>query len=195
MVPAFSSERPPNDSIGVRPQEEPICVQLDNLHVHFVFFPFVFFKKDLEILCMQTFVPSGKDLEQSRKWVLIDADGKRVGRLATAVARLLMGKTKPSYTPFLDVGDHVVIINAEKVVFTGNKLKDKVYRHHTGWPGGLKEIAAERLIQRHPERVLEQAIRGMLPKTKLGRKMGKKLKVYVGSDHPHQAQRPELLAL
>ncbi|HJZ67329.1 MAG TPA: 50S ribosomal protein L13 [Blastocatellia bacterium] len=144
---------------------------------------------------MQTFVPSGKDLEQSRKWVLIDADGKRVGRLATAVARLLMGKTKPSYTPFLDVGDHVVIINAEKVVFTGNKLKDKVYRHHTGWPGGLKEIAAERLIQRHPERVLEQAIRGMLPKTKLGRKMGKKLKVYVGSDHPHQAQRPELLAL
>jgi large subunit ribosomal protein L13 len=144
---------------------------------------------------MQTFVPSGKDLEQSRKWFLIDADGKRVGRLATAAAQLLMGKTKPSYTPFLDVGDHVVIINAEKVVFTGNKLRDKVYRHHTGWPGGLKEIAAERLMQRHPERVLEQAIRGMLPKTKLGRKMGKKLKVYIGSDHPHKAQRPELLAL
>jgi large subunit ribosomal protein L13 len=144
---------------------------------------------------MQTFVPSGKDLEQSRKWFLIDADGKRVGRLATAAAHLLMGKSKPSYTPFLDVGDHVVIINAEKVVFTGNKLKDKVYRHHTGWPGGLKEIAAEKLMQRHPERVLELAIRGMLPKTKLGRKMGKKLKVYAGSDHPHQAQRPERLAL
>jgi large subunit ribosomal protein L13 len=106
-----------------------------------------------------------------------------------------MGKTKPSYTPFLDVGDHVVIINCEKVVFTGNKLRDKVYRHHTGWPGGLKEIAAEKLMQRHPERVLELAIRGMLPKTKLGRKMGKKLKVYIGSDHPHKAQRPELLAL
>ena len=94
-----------------------------------------------------------------------------------------------------DVGDHVVIINAEKVVFTGNKLKAKVYRHHTGWPGGLKEVTAEKLIQRHPERVLESAIRGMLPKNKLGRKMGKKLKVYAGSDHPHQAQRPEPLQL
>ena len=87
----------------------------------------------------------------------------------------------------------MVIINAEKVVFTGNKLKDKVYRHHTGWPGGLKEVTAEKMMQRHPERVLESAIRGMLPKNKLGRKMGKKLKVYVGADHPHQAQRPEML--
>jgi large subunit ribosomal protein L13 len=144
---------------------------------------------------MGTFVPSGKNLEQMRKWFVIDADGKTVGRLATTAARLLMGKNKPTYTPFLDVGDHVVIINAEKVVFTGNKLTDKVYRHHTGWPGGLKEITAEKLMQRHPERVLELAIRGMLPKTKLGRKMGKKLKVYVGSDHPHRAQRPETLQL
>ena len=142
---------------------------------------------------MQTFVPSGKNLEQNRKWFIIDADGKTVGRLATTAARLLMGKNKPTYTPFIDMGDHVVIINAEKVVFTGNKLKDKVYRHHTGWPGGLKEVAAEKLLARYPERILEKAIRGMLPKTKLGRKMGKKLKVYAGSDHPHQAQRPEAL--
>jgi len=144
---------------------------------------------------MGTFVPSGKNLEQMRRWVVIDADGKTVGRLATTAASLLMGKTKPSYTPYIDVGDHVVIINAEKVVFTGNKLKDKMYRHHTGWPGGLKEITAEKLMQRFPERILEQAIRGMLPKNKLGRHMGKKLKVYAGPDHPHQAQQPEALNL
>lgn len=144
---------------------------------------------------MGTFVPSGKNLEQMRRWFVIDADGKTVGRLATTAASLLMGKTKPSYTPYLDVGDHVVIINAEKVVFTGNKLKDKMYRHHTGWPGGLKEITAEKLMQRFPERILEQAIRGMLPKNKLGRQMGKKLKVYAGADHPHQAQQPEALSL
>ena len=144
---------------------------------------------------MGTFVPSGKNLEQMRRWFVIDADGKTVGRLATTAASLLMGKTKPSYTPYIDVGDHVVIINAEKVVFTGNKLKDKMYRHHTGWPGGLKEITAEKLMQRFPERILEQAIRGMLPKNKLGRHMGKKLKVYAGPDHPHQAQQPEALNL
>ena len=142
---------------------------------------------------MGTFVPSGKNLEQTRRWFVIDADGKTVGRLATTAASLLMGKTKPSYTPYIDVGDHVVIINAEKVVFTGNKLKQKMYRHHTGWPGGLKEITAEKLMQRFPERILEQAIRGMLPKNKLGRQMGKKLKVYAGADHPHQAQQPEAL--
>ena len=140
---------------------------------------------------MQTFVPSGKNLEQDRKWYLIDASGKTVGRLATQAATLLMGKNKPSYTPFLDMGDHVVVINAEKVVFTGRKLQDKVYRHHTGYPGSLKEITAQKQMDRHPERILESAIRGMLPKTKLGRKMGKKLKVYAGSDHPHLAQQPE----
>jgi large subunit ribosomal protein L13 len=144
---------------------------------------------------MQTVIPSGKNLEDSRKWFIIDASGKRVGRLATRCASLLMGKNKPSFTPYIDVGDHVVIINAEKVVFTGNKLKDKIYRHHTGWPGGLKEVAAEKLLQRHPERILESAIKGMLPKNKIGRKMGKKLKVYVGTDHPHQAQQPEPLEL
>jgi large subunit ribosomal protein L13 len=142
---------------------------------------------------MQTFVPSGKNLEQSRKWFIIDATGKTVGRLASQAAQVLMGKNKSIYTPYIDVGDHVVIVNAEKVVFTGNKWKDKIYRHHTGWPGGLKEISAEKQLQKHPERILESAIAGMLPKTKMGRKMVKKLKVYAGSDHPHQAQRPEPL--
>jgi large subunit ribosomal protein L13 len=140
---------------------------------------------------MSTYVPSGKNLEQTRKWLIIDANGQTVGRLATEAARILMGKNKPTYTPYIDVGDHVIVINAEKVVFTGNKWQDKVYRHHTGWPGGLKEITAQKQLQQHPTRILELAIRGMLPKNKLGRKMGKKLKVYVGTDHPHQAQQPE----
>lgn len=144
---------------------------------------------------MQTYVPSGKNLEQSRRWYLVDASGLTVGRLATRVATMLMGKNKPQYTPFLDVGDHVVIVNAEKVVLTGNKWKEKVYRRHSGYPGGLKEISAEKQLQTHPERILEAAVRGMLPKTKLGRKMVKKLKVYVGSDHPHAAQQPERLSL
>ena len=144
---------------------------------------------------MQTYIPSGKNLEQDRKWYLIDADGKTVGRLATEAARVLMGKNKPSYTPFIDVGDHVVVINAEKVVFTGNKWQDKVYRHHTGYPGGLREVTAQKQLQKHPERILESAIRGMLPKTKMGRKMGKKLKVYAGTDHPHKAQQPESFEL
>ncbi|HYM00996.1 MAG TPA: 50S ribosomal protein L13, partial [Blastocatellia bacterium] len=103
---------------------------------------------------MSTFIPSGKTLEQSRKWHLIDADGRTVGRLASEAARLLMGKNNPAYTPFLDVGDHVVIVNAEKVVFTGRKLEQKMYRHHTGYPGGLKEKSAEKVLKEHPERVL-----------------------------------------
>ena len=140
---------------------------------------------------MSTFVPSGKNLEQSRKWYIIDADGKTVGRLATEAARILMGKNKPTYTPYIDVGDHVIVINAEKVVFTGNKWQDKVYRHHTGWPGGLKEVTAQQQLQKHPDRILQSAILGMLPKNKLGRKMGKKLKIYAGTDHPHHAQVPE----
>lgn len=169
-------------------------LQLDNPAGHFVSFSFVFFTTNLEIRIMGTFVPSGKDLEKNRAWFVIDASGRTVGRLATEVARVLMGKNKPTYTPYIDMGDHVVIVNAEKAVFTGNKLKDKLYRHHTGWPGGLKEVTAEKMLKRHPERILEMAIRGMLPKNKLGRKMGKKLKVYVGADHPHKAQRPEPLA-
>jgi large subunit ribosomal protein L13 len=152
---------------------------------------FVFFTKKLEIRIMSTFIPSGKNLEENRRWYIIDASGQTVGRLATEAARILMGKNKPTYTPHIDVGDHVIVVNAEKVVFTGNKWQDKMYRHHTGWPGGLKEVSAGKQLQRHPERILESAIRGMLPKTKIGRKMGKKLKVYAGTDHPHQAQQPE----
>jgi large subunit ribosomal protein L13 len=168
---------------------------LDKKSRFFVFYQFVSFYPETEICAMETFVPSGKNLEQSRKWYLIDANGKTVGRLASEAARMLMGKNKPTYTPFLDTGDHVVIINAEKVVFTGRKLQNKSYHHHTGWPGGLKSISADRQLQKHPERVLESAIRGMLPKTKLGRAMGKKLKVYAGTDHPHAAQRPQLIEL
>src|SRR5215475_3011141 len=138
---------------------------------------------------MSTEFPSKNGI--ARQWHVIDAQDVVLGKLASKAARLLMGKNKPSYTPFLDVGDHVVIINASKAVFTGNKMRDKVYRHHTGWPGGLKEATAEKVMQRHPERILESAVRGMLPKTKLGRKMGKKLKVYVGADHPHRAQQPQ----
>jgi large subunit ribosomal protein L13 len=144
---------------------------------------------------MQTFVPSGKNLEQGRRWFIIDASGKTVGRLASEAARILMGKNKPTYTPYLDMGDHVIIVNAEKVVFTGNKWQDKVYYRHTGYPGGLKGVTAQKQRDRHPERILESAVRGMLPKTKLGNKMVKKLKVYAGSDHPHQAQQPEPLEL
>jgi large subunit ribosomal protein L13 len=139
---------------------------------------------------MSTFVPSGVNLEAQRTWYVVDAAGQTVGRLATQVASILRGKHKPTFTPFLDMGDHVVIVNAEKVVFKGNKLEDKMYRHHTGWPGGLKEVTARDMMVRHPERVLEQAIKGMLPKTKLGRAMAKKLKVYVGPNHPHEAQKP-----
>ena len=143
---------------------------------------------------MRTFVPSGKNLEADRKWHLVDAEGKTVGRLASCVATVLMGKSKPTYTPYIDVGDHVVIVNAEKVVLTGTKWRDKVYRRHTGYPGGLKEITAQKQLQQHPERIIESAVRGMLPKTKMGRAMAKKLKVYSGSEHPHKAQRPEPLS-
>ena len=139
---------------------------------------------------MSTFIPSGVNLEAQRTWYVVDAAGQTVGRLATQVASILRGKHKPTFTPFIDMGDHVVIVNAEKVVFKGNKLEEKMYRHHTGWPGGLKEVTARDMMVRHPERVLEQAIKGMLPKNKLGRAMAKKLKVYVGPNHPHEAQKP-----
>lgn len=139
---------------------------------------------------MSTYFPSGKGLEQHRDWHLIDAEGMPVGRLASEVARLLMGKHKPTYTPFLDTGDHVIVINAAKVIFKGNKTEDKIYRHHTGWPGGLKEVKAKDLLANKPERLVELAIKGMLPKTKLGRAMSGKLKVYGGAEHPHGAQKP-----
>lgn len=134
--------------------------------------------------------PLPRTSELSRRWIVVDADGKVLGRLATQVARHLTGKTKPHYTPFLDTGDFVVIVNAEKVVLTGRKEGDKIYRRHTGFPGGLKEIAAQKLRAEDPERLIESAVQGMLPKTKLGRKMLKKLKVYAGPHHPHAAQAP-----
>ena len=142
---------------------------------------------------MSTYFPSGKGLEQQRKWYVVDADGATVGRLAAEVARILMGKNKAIYTPFIDTGDHVIVINAAKVVFKGNKTNDKMYRHHTGYPGGLKEISARDLLAKRPDRVIESAVKGMLPKTKLGRAMSSKLKVYAGAEHPHGAQQPQPL--
>ena len=144
---------------------------------------------------MSTYFPSGKGLESHRQWHVIDATGVPVGRLASGVAQLLMGKHKPTYTPFLDVGDHVIVINAGKVALKGNKADDKMYRHHSGWPGGLKETRARDLLAKNPERLVELAIKGMLPKSKLGRAMGGKLKVYAGADHPHQAQHPVVRAV
>jgi large subunit ribosomal protein L13 len=144
---------------------------------------------------MSTYFPSGKGLEQHRQWHVVDADGMTVGRLASEVAHILMGKHKPTYTPFLDTGDHVIVINASKVVLKGNKLDDKFYRRHSGFPGGLKEISARDLLAKRPVRLVELAIKGMLPKTKLGRAMLSKLKVYAGAEHPHGAQKPAPLAV
>jgi large subunit ribosomal protein L13 len=123
----------------------------------------------------------------------VDADGQVLGRLATRVATILRGKHKPTFTPHLDVGDHVVVVNAEKVHLTGRKRTDKVYRWHSGYIGGLREVTAETMLRTHPERVVEWAVQGMLPKNRLGRAMARKLKVYRGAAHPHQAQRPEPL--
>ncbi len=137
---------------------------------------------------MGTFVPSGKNI--ARKWHVIDASGQTLGRLATKAADLLSGKLNPQYVPYIDMGDHVVVINAEKVRLTGLKSQQKLYRRYTGFPGGLREEEFTRLLHRKPEAILEQAIKGMLPKSKLGRQMGTKLKVYRGDKHPHQAQMP-----
>jgi large subunit ribosomal protein L13 len=142
---------------------------------------------------MKSYIPGKEDL--IKQWHVVDAEGKTLGRLATRVARLLLGKDKPVFTPFLDTGDYVIVVNAAKVRLTGKKLTDKVYRHHTGYPGGLRSIAAGDLLAKHPERVVREAVVGMLPKSKLGRAMRKKLKIYRGPDHPHQAQKPATLAL
>jgi large subunit ribosomal protein L13 len=144
-------------------------------------------------MMMKSFIPGAKEID--KRWHVVDAKGQTLGRLATRVARLLTGKEKPIYTPFLDTGDHVIIINAEKVVLTGNKLSEKLYRHHTGYPGGLREVAAEVVLARNPEKLLREAVSGMLPKSKLGRAMRKKLRIYRGPNHPHQAQQPQALAL
>ncbi|WP_119329111.1 50S ribosomal protein L13 [Cysteiniphilum halobium] len=142
---------------------------------------------------MKTF--SAKSDEVKREWLLIDANGKTLGRLATEIARRLRGKHKAEYTPHVDTGDYIVVINAEKVSVTGNKQKDKIYYHHTGYIGGLKSVSFEKLIAQHPERAIETAVKGMLPKNPLGRAMYKKLKVYAGESHPHTAQQPQVLEI
>jgi large subunit ribosomal protein L13 len=140
---------------------------------------------------MSTYFPKAGEIV--RKWYVVDASEHTLGRLASQVARILMGKENPKYTPFLDTGDHVIVINAEKIRLTGLKAQSKVYRRYTGFPGGLREEEFTRLLARKPEKILEEAIKGMLPKSKLGRAMGSKLKVYRGDKHPHFAQQPVAL--
>jgi len=142
---------------------------------------------------MKTF--SAKPETVKRDWYVVDAEGLTLGRLATEVASRLRGKHKPEYTPHVDTGDYIVIINAEKVHVTGNKVQDKIYYSHSGFPGGIKSINFEKLIQRAPERVIESAVKGMLPKNPLGRAMYRKMKVYKGASHPHAAQQPQELKI
>lgn len=136
-----------------------------------------------------------KPAEVEREWLLVDATDMVLGRLASEVAKILKGKNKPTYTPHVDTGDYVIIVNASKIRVTGNKAANKSYFHHTGFPGGLKETTFERMITRHPDRVIEKAVKGMLPKNTLGRQMGMKLKVYAGPEHRHQAQKPRQITL
>lgn len=140
---------------------------------------------------MKTF--SAKAEEVERDWFVVDAEGKALGRLATKIAYRLRGKHKPEFTPHVDTGDYIVVINAEKIGVTGNKEKDKMYYHHTGYIGNLKSVSLGKLRETHPERIIESAVRGMLPKNTLGRNMFKKMKVFVGAEHTHQAQQPKTL--
>ena len=140
---------------------------------------------------MSTYFPSGKELAGRRKWYVVDASGQTVGHLASEVASILSGKRNPEWTPFLDMGDHVVVINARLAVFTGAKNDQKLYRRHTLYPGGLRETTVKEMFEKKPERVIELAVKGMLPKTKLGKAMAKKLKVYADANHRHTAQKPE----
>ncbi|HOU14045.1 MAG TPA: 50S ribosomal protein L13 [Anaerolineae bacterium] len=141
----------------------------------------------------KTYVAKPDDIQ--RDWYVVDATGLTLGRLATKIASVLRGKNKPQYTPYEDVGDFVIVINAEKVAVTGRKLDQKEYYHHSGYPGGIKSITLRKQLQKHPERVIEHAVKGMLPRGPLGRRQFKKLKVYAGSEHPHQAQLPKPLEL
>ena len=134
-----------------------------------------------------------RPLEVERKWYVVDAEGKRLGRLAAEIARILRGKTKVQYTPHVDVGDFVVVVNAEKVVVTGKKAEQRVYRRHSGYPGGMKETSYEQMLARKPTEILRKAVYGMMPKTRLARKQFKKLKIYAGPEHPHAAQDPQML--
>lgn len=142
---------------------------------------------------MKTYMAKAGEIK--RKWYVVDASGKPLGRVASEVAKILRGKHKPTYTPHIDTGDHVIVLNAEKVVLTGKKLDQKYYRHYSGYPGGLKEIKYRHFMAAKPEKAFELAVKGMLPKNSLGRAMFKKLKVYKGNEHNHQAQKPEKLEI
>ena len=139
---------------------------------------------------MKSFMASPSTIE--REWYVVDATGHTLGRLASEVASVLRGKRKPIFTPHVDCGDFVIVINADKVVLTGNKLNQKIHAYHTGYPGGRREVVYAEMMEKRPEKVIELAVKGMLPKNRLGRKMIKKLKVYTGSEHPHTAQAPEV---
>ncbi len=138
---------------------------------------------------------SGNKQTANKKWLLVDAEGQSVGRLASKVAKLIRGKHKTNFTPHADCGDNVIVINAEKIALTGNKLSDKTYIRHTGFPGGQRTTTVKEMLEKHPERIIEKAVRGMLPKNKLGRQLFTNLKVYVGTEHKHQAQNPETFNL
>jgi large subunit ribosomal protein L13 len=142
---------------------------------------------------MKTYQAKKEELEY--KWYLVNAEGKVLGRLATELAKILKGKNKPTYTPHVDTGDFVIVVNAGKVTLTGKKMKDKIYYHHTGYPGGIKEMNAEKLLAKKPTEMIRMAVRGMLPKNSLGRQMLRKLKIYGGPNHPHDAQKPISLEL
>lgn len=142
---------------------------------------------------MSTYTARPADID--RKWYVVDAEGKTLGRLATEVAKVLRGKHKPIFTPHMDTGDFVIVVNAERIVLTGNKLRDKLYFRHSNYPGGLKVVNYERLLETFPERAIERAVKGMLPHNRLGRQLYRKLKVYRGPEHPHKAQRPEPLEI
>ncbi len=142
---------------------------------------------------MRTYVAKPADIE--RRWYVVNAEGQTLGRLASQVASILRGKNKPIFTPFLDTGDHVIVVNADKIVVTGRKMDKKLYYHHSGYPGGMKVTNFRKMMQIKPERAIEHAVRGMLPHNRLGRAMAKKLKVYAGPAHPHEAQQPVALEL
>ncbi len=142
---------------------------------------------------MKTYVVKAGEIQ--REWFVVDAEGKTLGRLATQIARILMGKHKPAYSPHLDVGDYIIVVNADKIRVTGRKLDQKMYYRYSGYPGGLKSITLRRQLEKHPDRVIRAAVKGMLPKNRLGRAMLKKLKVYASPHHPHEAQKPKALDL
>jgi len=141
------------------------------------------------MIVQKTYVPKTGDI--THDWILVDANGQNLGRLATRIANILLGKNKPTFTPGVDTGDYVIVVNAERITVTGNKLEDKIYYRHSGYPGGLKQISLKDQLAKHPDRVIRQAVWGMLPHHRLGRQIIKKLKVYAGPDHPHDSQQPK----